>query len=105
MFESFTRALGVQKLNSATALNKRHQRRFAHAEYVLHWAGSAMEAGVNYNKQRLHKAGYFRELLAPNPDIDEGFCELLRVCRETVVRAFFVCAKVLSGHDDNGNQR
>jgi transposase len=25
-----------------------------------------MEAGVNYNKQRLHKAGYFRELLATN---------------------------------------
>jgi transposase len=28
-----------------------------------------MEAGVSYNKQRLHKAGYFRELLATNPDI------------------------------------
>ena len=25
-----------------------------------------MEAGVSYNKQRLHKAGYFRELLASN---------------------------------------
>lgn len=45
-----------------------------------------MEAGVSYNKQRLHKAGYFRELLATNPDIDEGLCSLLRVCRETVVR-------------------
>src|SRR5260370_1413363 len=31
-----------------------------------------MEAGVSYNKQRLHKAGYFRELLATSPDIDEG---------------------------------
>lgn len=28
-----------------------------------------MEAGVSYNKQRLHKAGYFRELLATNPYI------------------------------------
>ena len=45
-----------------------------------------MEAGVSYNKQRLHKAGYFRELLATNPDIDEGLCSLLRACRETVVR-------------------
>src|ERR1700689_5729248 len=45
-----------------------------------------MEAGVSYNKQRLHKAGYFRELLATNPDIDEGLCSLLRVCRKTVVR-------------------
>src|SRR5260370_15504130 len=45
-----------------------------------------MEAGVSYNKQRLHKAGYFRELLETNPDIDEGLCSLLRLCSETVVR-------------------
>src|SRR6266404_4419190 len=45
-----------------------------------------MKTGVSYNKQRLHKAGYFRELLATNPDIDEGLCSLLRLCRETVVR-------------------
>ncbi len=46
-----------------------------------------MEAGVSYNKQRLHKANYFSELLATNPDIDEGLCSLLRVCRETLVRS------------------
>src|SRR5215470_12703028 len=45
-----------------------------------------MEAGVSYNKQKLHKAGYFRELLASNPDINEGLRPLLRLCRETVVR-------------------
>ncbi len=45
-----------------------------------------MEAGVSYNKQRLHKAGYFRELLASHPDIDEGLRSLLRLCRESVVR-------------------
>jgi len=45
-----------------------------------------MEAGVSYNKQRLHQAGYFRELLATNPHIDAGLCSLLRQCRETVVR-------------------
>jgi transposase len=45
-----------------------------------------MEAGVNYSKQRLHKAGYFRELLATNPDINEGLKPLLQLCRETVVR-------------------
>jgi transposase len=28
-----------------------------------------MEAGVTYNKQKLHKAGYFRELLASNPTL------------------------------------
>jgi transposase len=45
-----------------------------------------MEAGVSYNKQRLHKAGYFRELLATNPDINEELKPLLQLCRETVVR-------------------
>jgi len=45
-----------------------------------------MEAGVSYNKQRLHRAGYFRELLATNPDINEGLSSLLRLCRETMVR-------------------
>jgi hypothetical protein len=29
-----------------------------------------MEAGVSYNKQKLHKVGYFGELLATNQDID-----------------------------------
>ena len=43
-------------------------------------------SGVSYNKQKLHKAGYFRELLATNPDINEGLVPLLRLCRETVVR-------------------
>lgn len=45
-----------------------------------------MEAGVSYNKQKLHKVGYFRELLATNQDIDEELRSLLRLCRETVVR-------------------
>jgi transposase len=34
----------------------------------------------------IFEAGYFRELLASNPDIDEGLGSLLRLCRETVVR-------------------
>ena len=45
-----------------------------------------MEAGVSYNKQKLHKAGYFRELLASNPDINAGLRSLLGQCREMVVR-------------------
>src|SRR5262244_1776172 len=45
-----------------------------------------MEAGVSYNKQRLHKAAYFRELLASNPDIDASLRSLLGQCRETVLR-------------------
>ena len=49
-------------------------------------SGLLMEAGVSYNKQRLHQAGYFRELLASNPEIDDGLRVLLRQCREMVVR-------------------
>ena len=45
-----------------------------------------MEAGVSYNKQKLHKVGYFKELLATNPDINEGLRPLLGLCRETLVR-------------------
>src|SRR5215472_1775470 len=49
-------------------------------------SGLLMEAGVSYNKQKLHKVGYFRELLKSNPDIDESLRPLLRLCRETLVR-------------------
>src|SRR6516165_7364215 len=47
---------------------------------------AADEAGISYNKSKLHKAGYFRELLASNPDINESLRSLLRQCREMVVR-------------------
>jgi transposase len=49
-------------------------------------SGLLMETGVSYNKQKLHKVGYFRELLATNKDIDDGLRPLLRLCRETLVR-------------------
>jgi transposase len=50
------------------------------------WRTLLLEAGVRYSKQRLHRGGYFRELLATNPDINERLASLLRLCRETVVR-------------------
>src|SRR5258706_8460903 len=49
-------------------------------------SGLLMEAGVSYNKQKLHKVGYFKQLLATNADINEGLRPLLRLCRETLVR-------------------
>jgi transposase len=49
-------------------------------------SGLLMEAGVSYNKQKLHKVGYFHELLATNQEIGEGLRPLLRMCRETLVR-------------------
>src|ERR1700745_145065 len=45
-----------------------------------------MEAGVSYNKRKRHKVGYLRELMASNPDINDGLRSLLPLCRETVVR-------------------
>ena len=48
-----------------------------------------MEAGVSYNKQKLHKAGYFRELLATNPDIGEGHAR----CCDCAVRRWCACRK------------
>ena len=41
---------------------------------------------MSYNKQKLHKVGYFRELLTTNQEIGEGLRSLLRICRETLVR-------------------
>ena len=44
-------------------------------------SGLLMETGVSYNKQRLHKVGYFRELLASNEEVDESIRPLLRLSR------------------------
>ena len=49
-------------------------------------SGLLMETGVSYNKQRLHKVGYFRELLASNEEIHPSIRPLLKLSRETIVR-------------------
>lgn len=49
-------------------------------------SGLLLETGVSHNKQRLHKVGYFRELLATNEDISESIRPLLKLSRETIVR-------------------
>ena len=49
-------------------------------------SGLLMETGVSYNKQRLHKVGYFGELLSTNEEVHENIRPLLRLCRETIVR-------------------
>jgi hypothetical protein len=48
-----------------------------------------MEAGVSYDKQRLHNVKYFRELLTTNQDIDESIRPLLKLSR----RRSFGCRK------------
>ena len=49
-------------------------------------SGLLLETGVSHNKQRLHKVGYFRELLSTNQEIDESIRPLLRLSRDTIVR-------------------
>jgi hypothetical protein len=49
-------------------------------------SGLLMETGVSHNKQRLHKVGYFRELLSSNEEVQENIRPLLRLSRETIVR-------------------
>jgi transposase len=48
-------------------------------------SGLLLETGVSHNKQRLHKVGYFGELLETNKDIDDSIRPLLRLSRETIV--------------------
>jgi transposase len=45
-----------------------------------------MEAGVNYNKKKLHQHGYFHQLLDSEEEIDESLRPLLRLSRENMVR-------------------
>ncbi len=49
-------------------------------------SGLLLETGVSHNKQRLHKVGYFRDLLSTNKEISESIRPLLRLSRETIVR-------------------
>jgi transposase len=49
-------------------------------------SGLLLETGVSHNKQKLHKVGYFRELLSSNEEIHENIRPLLRLSRDTIVR-------------------
>jgi len=50
-------------------------------------SGLLMESGVSYDKQRLHKVGYFSELLSINEEISDSIRPLLRLGREHILRA------------------
>jgi len=50
-------------------------------------SGLLMESGVSYDKQRLHKLGYFTDLLSTNGEINESIRPLLRLSREHILRA------------------
>jgi transposase len=50
-------------------------------------SGLLMETGVSYNKRRLHKVGYFAEMLSTNEEIPPSIRPLLKLSRETIVRS------------------
>lgn len=49
-------------------------------------SGLLMETGVEYNKQRLHKVSYFRELVSTNEEVHPSIRPLLKLSRETIER-------------------
>src|ERR1035441_5959455 len=49
-------------------------------------SGLLMETGVSYNKQKLHKVGYFLELLSSNQEIHPNIRPLLKLSRDAIVR-------------------
>ena len=49
-------------------------------------SGLLMETGVSYSKQKLHKVGYFRELLSSNEEIHPNIRPLLKLSRDAIVR-------------------
>src|SRR6266567_4545104 len=54
-----------------------------------------METGVIYNKQQLHRAGYFHELLASKDAIDKSIRPLLRMSRDSITRLQHVEAALI----------
>ena len=50
-------------------------------------SGLLLETGVSYNKRRLHKVGYFADLMSTNEEVSESIRPLLKLSRETIVRS------------------
>jgi hypothetical protein len=50
-------------------------------------SGLLMETGVSYNKLRLHRMGYFEQLLSTSEEITNSICPLLKLCREHIDRS------------------
>jgi transposase len=50
-------------------------------------SGLLMETGVSYNKLRLHRMGYFAELMGTNEEVSQNIRPLLGLCREHIDRS------------------
>src|ERR1035438_4052240 len=58
-----------------------------------------METGVSYNKQRVHRMGYFAELMSTNEEVSESIRPLLRLCREQIDRSIRMDTALLRSLD------
>jgi transposase len=59
----------------------------ADSENNLGVSGLLMETGISYNKQRLHKVGYFAELMMTNEEVHESIRPLLKLSRDMISRS------------------
>jgi transposase len=50
-------------------------------------SGLLMETGVSYNKLRLHRMGYFADLMSSSDEIGDSIRPLLKLCREHIDRS------------------
>jgi transposase len=50
-------------------------------------SGLLMETGVSYNKLRLHRIGYFADLMSSSEDLSDSIRPLLKLCREHIDRS------------------
>ena len=50
-------------------------------------SGLLMETGVSYDKLRLHRMGYFADLMASSDEIGDSIRPLLKICREHIDRS------------------
>ena len=50
-------------------------------------SGLLMETGVSYNKLRLHRRGYFADLMSSSDEITDSIRPLLKLCREHIDRS------------------
>ena len=58
-------------------------------------SGLLMETGVSYNKLRLHRMGYFEQLLATSDEISDSIRPLLKLSREHIDRSIRLDAALL----------
>jgi transposase len=49
-------------------------------------SGLLLEKGVTHTKRRLHKVGYFADLMSDNEEVDDSIRPLLKLSRETISR-------------------